>query len=288
MRGIINLDECVINALELFVNKSIPSLDIKFKKPIVIGSGNALSTGRILFSDRDSVFADESDYIKKLKLKKFDGCVIISASGGKHSPIIAKHIKKMGIKSLLLTNNESAKAAKYADKTIIFPKNVEPYTYNTSTYIGMILGKTKENTKKILNNLKKIKVPNLKKYKSFYIIIPEEYSLLKEIFQTKFDELFGSEIQGRVFTYEQTKHAKTIVDSGKELFIGLGVDNKIFGNKKLNIAVPKNFNYAGFLAMGYYIIGKIQKQNKPYFKKNIDSYVKNISKVFGEEIKVLS
>lgn len=288
IKKMIDLDECVINSLNLFSKIKIPKFSINFKRPLVVGSGNAAITGKILFSDKDCVFADESNYLQKIKSHKIDGCILISASGGKHSPVIAKQMKKRKIRTILITNNKSSKASKFVDKLFVFPKNIEPYTYNTSTYFGMILGKTKENPKKILNFIKKIKIPSLKNYKSFCIIIPENFENSKEMLQTKFDELFGSEIQGRIFTYEQTKHAKTIVSSDKELFVGLGVENKIFGRKKLNIKIPSNFNDVGFLSVAYYLIGKIQKYNKPYFKENIEKYVKEVSKIFGEEIKVIS
>ena len=97
--------------------------------------------------------------------------------------------------------------------------------------------------------------------------------------------LFGSKISGRVFTLEQTKHAKTIVPSDKELFISFGEKNNIYGKKRLNIALPKGIGYAGFIAIVYYFIGHIQKQNKPYFKQNIEKYVQFVSKVFNQKIR---
>lgn len=285
---IINLDTCVINALELFSKTKIPKININFKKPIVIGSGNAAITGKILFSNLNCIFANESNYIEKLKIKKPDGCILISASGGKHAPIIAKEMKKKNIKTILITNNPKSKTSQLCEKTLLFPKNIEPYTYNTSTYIGMIIGKTKENPKEIYEFIKKIKIPNFKNYKSFFIIIPEKFEYSKEMLQTKFDELFGPMIQGRIFTYEQTKHAKTIINSKNELFIGIGVNNKLFGINKFNIKIPKNFKDAGFLSIAYYLIGKIQEQNPPYFKKNIKNYLEKASKIFNEKIELLN
>lgn len=284
---IINLDECVSNALDLFT-KSPPKkfISSKFKKPIIIGSGNAAVTGEILFSNQEAIFADESNYLQKLKnINKIDGCILISSSGGKHAPIIAKELKKRKIKIILLTNNQNAPAQNYSTQTHIFPKNSEPYTYNTSTYLGMIFSKTQENPKKIKQHINKLKIPkNLKKYKSFFLIIPEELESAKEMFQTKFDELFGPEIQGRIFTFEQTKHAKTITPSDKELFISFGKPNKTFGKNRLNIPLPKNTNYGALIAIGYHTIGQIQKQNKPYFKENIENYAKQASRLFNQKI----
>lgn len=285
---IIGLDECVINALDLFIKTKIPKVSIPFKRPLVVGSGNAAVTGKIIMKGKDAVFADEGSYKDKLKLIKVDGAILLSASGGKHATIIAKDLREKRIKTILLTNNENAKAKKFVNKTYILPKNTEPYTYNTSTYLGMILSKTNEDPKKIKTLINKIKnkIPkNLKKYDSFFILVPEEFDLAREMFLTKFDELFGPKISGRVFTIEQTKHAKTITPSDKELFIGLGVDNKMFGKNRFNVKLSKNPNFAEIIALGYFIIGHIQKQNPPYFKQNIFEYTKEASKIFGHEIK---
>lgn len=287
--NLINLDQCVLNALHLFTKTKLPPISFNFKRPLVVGSGNALVTGKIVFEDKDAVFADEGDYKEKLKIiKNIDGAILISASGGKHAPIIAKELKKRKIKTILLTNNPDALARPYIDKTIVFPKQPEPYTYNTSTYLGMILAKTKENPRTILNHIQKIKpkMPtNLHRYNAFCIIIPPKFELIREMFLTKFDELFGPMVLGRVFTSEQIKHAKTVVPSDKELFIGLGIENKIYGKQRLNVALPSVTNYALVMAAGYYIIGHIQKQHPPYFRKNIADYARKTSIAFHQKIK---
>jgi len=38
------------------------------------------------------------------------------------------------------------------------------------------------------------------------------------------------------------------------------------------------------MAVGYYIIAQIQKQNPPYFKENIASYTEQVTKIFGNTI----
>ena len=258
-----DLDKVVLDALNLFKKSKLPKLNVKYKRPLVLGSGNAAVTGRIIFANKDAVFADEGNYKQKIKaIKNIDGAILISASGGKHAPIIAKDLKKRKIETILITNNPTAEANKFVKKTYFYPKNTEPYTYNTSTYMGMILGKTKESPQKIISLIKKIRTPrNLKKFNAFYIIVPTEFDNLRELFQTKFDELFGPKINGRVFTIEQTKHAKTVVPSDKEFFIGLGYNNKLFGKKqnRLNITLPKSAGPATVMALGYHIIGQIQK-----------------------------
>ena len=61
------LDKVVIDALNLFKKSKLPKLNLKYKRPLVLGSGNAAVTGRIIFADKDAIFADEGNYKQKLK-----------------------------------------------------------------------------------------------------------------------------------------------------------------------------------------------------------------------------
>ncbi|PIT87304.1 MAG: hypothetical protein COU31_03620, partial [Candidatus Magasanikbacteria bacterium CG10_big_fil_rev_8_21_14_0_10_40_10] len=137
-----DLDVAVLGALELFQKEKLPELYIKkYKRPLVVGSGNAEATGRIIFEDTNAVFASESNFENKLRhIPDIDGVILISASGGKHAPVIAKYAKDLGKSVILITNNPNSEAAKFIedDKIFVFTKNREPYTYNTSTYMGMI------------------------------------------------------------------------------------------------------------------------------------------------------
>ena len=290
--NLINLDECVLNALNLFIKDGIPHLEIpNFKKPIVLGSVNAFVTGKIIFANTDAVFADESSYVEKLDSEKdIDGAILISASGAKTAPVIARELKARKIETVLITNTRNSPAEEYANKTYVLPKNPEPYTYNTSTYLGMILAKTKEDPAEILAQINAIKnlIPNdLSKYKAFFIIVPNEFDTIREMLWTKFDELFGPMITTRVYTPEQTKHAKTVIDSDTELFVSFGYENTLFGKNRLNIPLPEDFDYGMLLAVAYYVIGNIQKANPPYFKENIEKYIEQASKIFGEKLSVI-
>jgi hypothetical protein len=275
-----DLYEVVIDALELFAKAELPNLRLGSpKKRLVVASGNALPTGRIIFKDEDAVFASEDDYQNALKKSKIDGAVVISASGGKHAPIIVGDLLKHEIDTYLLTCNGKSPAAQLlpSDRVFETPCNEEPITYNTSTYLGMILAKTKESSKKILEFIREEvdpTIPDMSKFKAFYLILEGRFNIEREMFVTKFDELFGPMMPGRCYTLEQTLHAKTVVKSEKELFLSFGYKNEVFGheNARLNIPLFDGADHAAMIAIGYYVIGKIQSQLPPWFHDSSDRY----------------
>lgn len=297
LKNIPNLDTVTLGALELFESQGVPKLNLgNYKKPLVIGSVNAFFTGKILFNKLSAVFANESDYKNKIKANPdIDGCILISASGAKHAIPMAKFLKTKKIATKLLTNNPDAPAKKYidADNFFVFPKNREPYTYNTSTYMGIILGHTKENPKAIkefiLKSVKPISDKKKINYDSYYLIIPSEFDPIRDMFLTKFDEILQPIVSGRCFTVDQSMHAKNVIISDKELFISFGVDNKDYGLKKnrLYIPLPDKANFGALMAIGYYVIGRIQNSHPSYFQQNIQNYMKRTSKIFGKEMSAI-
>jgi len=151
-----DLDVVVDGALLMLSTATLPEVEVSFKRPLVIGSGNAESTGRIIFRDTDAVFANETNFEEVIeRAGEIDGAVLISASGSKHSVNIAKRLEELQIPSILFTNNTDAPAGSFMEKehVRVFPRNREPYTYNTSTYISMILAKTKEDPHAILSHI---------------------------------------------------------------------------------------------------------------------------------------
>jgi hypothetical protein len=293
LKDLPDLDAVVLGALKLISETKLSPSPNGFLKPLVVGSGNAASVGRILFSDMSAVYAEEGDAEKKLGREGgIDAMIIISASGGKHAVTLAKMAKEKNLNSYLITNNQNARAAEFlkSENVIVFPKNREPYTYNTSTYLSMIIGKTGENAKTIqefiLQSVEPKLLRNFGSYSAFTFIVPPEFGELRSMFRTKFDELFGPYVCGRIFTSEEIKHAKTVVPSGDELFVSFGVWNHDFGlpKNRLDIALPRGAHYGAALAIGYYVIGKIQKAHPPYFKNNIESYCRAASEIFGEGI----
>ena len=289
-----DLDVAALGALELLSEAALPHIDVRrFTRPIVIGSGNAAVTGKVLFASVDAVFADESSYMERLqRVSDIDGAFVISASGSKHAVGIVTHLVSKGVPTILLTNNPEAPAKEHLPhgSTYSFPKNREPYTYNTSTYMGMLLSNTQEDPSKIRAYIESELVPQipdgLASYTAFYFIIPERFTVMAEMFETKFNELFGPMVSFRVFTNEQTKHAKTVIPLDTELFVSFGEPHPYYGRKggRLFVDVPEWMEAAGFMALVYTFIGNIQKQLPPYYKEHIVEYTKEVSSVFGSAI----
>lgn len=288
-----DLDVAVMGALELFHSAPLPKFDASaYARPLVVGSGNAEATGRIIFENTDALFASESTYEQKLaRVSHIENVVVVSASGGKHAPIIAKRARELGKRVALITNNANADALQFVERehAFVFPKNREPYTYNTSTYMGMILGATGEDPSAIETfiraNTAALSLPDFSAYDKYFLIVPPRFSGIVRMLQVKFIELFGRRMARDVETSEYMKHAVTVVPSD-ELFISFGEENTTWGDPKrrFHVPLPKNAGYAAMMSVGYYVIAQIQKQNPPYFKEHIAAYTKAVSKVFGQEI----
>jgi hypothetical protein len=297
LSSIPDLDVVVLGALELFAVTKLPQLDFShFKKPLVLGSVNAYMTAQIVFSDTVAVFADEGSYKETFaKNEGIDGVVVFSASGSKHSVAMVADLLKEGLEVHLVTNTPGSPAGELLSEQFVhlFPKNREPYTYNTSTYLSSILGKTGEDAADITDFIVKEVSPRLLRnfgdYGAFTILIPSRFEHARVMLRTKFDELFGPCITGRVFTDEEVKHAKTVVTSGDELFISFGVENEYYGlaKNRLTIPLPENADYGAVLAVSYFVVGQIQKAHPPYFKNNIKQYVQTASNIFGQELKAI-
>lgn len=290
-----DLDTVVIGALELFQNAKLPETTVPFRRPLVIGSGNAASTGQIIFAQNDAVFGNESSYLSAFdRVADIDGVVLISASGGKHAIAIAKTLKEKNLPRVLFTNNPKAPAAEYFEENSVrvFPKNREPYTYNTSTYLGMILADTGEKASDIKSfietHLSNDLVSTFSSSTAFTFILPREYEELTNMLRTKFDELFGPKLVGRFFTTEEIKHAKTVVEDNNEIFINF-TDKPLGKSREITLSLPKGAlptsrQTAGAIATTYYIVGLIQRSQPPYFKNNIARYCEETSAVFGQTI----
>ncbi|MFC1653450.1 hypothetical protein ACFL1M_01220 [Patescibacteria group bacterium] len=278
-----NLNETVVEALEFISNSNYPELNIDDSKIIfVTGSGNALNTGKILFANQAAIFSDESNFKKNLEAYRavvsqglIDQAVIISASGEKDSVWEVEAAKEMGLNTLLLTCTQDSSASEIADQTLVYQKISEPYTYNYSTYMGMILGKTKESAKEILDFSKNLKFPKkFGEYESYAFIFPDKHGQVGPMVEIKRNELFGPHMALRAFTFGHARHAGFVHPWKKELVITIGDKNVHFGHKdhRWDISLPRSADYGLIISLAYYIVGKIQSVKNPYFKENIESF----------------
>lgn len=294
MDQIITLDEDVLKTLDFFTKNPPPDFDIdKFNLPFVIGSGNAYNTGLILFSGKAAIFADESNFKqlmasfeKAIQSGLITQAVVISASGEKDSVWEIELAKKYSLKTTLLTTKEDSSAAKIADELFVFGSIDEPYTYNTSTYMGMILSATKEKAGEIKKYLESLQFPaNFNKYRSYSFVIPDRYVNICPMLDIKKSELFGPHLSMRAFSQGYARHAKFVIRSKDELVITLGEKNEYFGEPDSRwdiITLPEKINFAGIMAITYYIVGKIQTIKPAYFKENIENYVNDYGpKAYG-------
>lgn len=277
-----SLDEIVLAALDFFSKNEPAKLNPgNFKFPLVVGSGNAYHTGRIIFGNQTALFASESNlketlhnYYQLIKEKTISEAIIISASGEKDAPRGIELAKKSGLKTILITCAGESSAAKMADQVFIYRKLPEPYTYNTSTYLGMILSATLEKAETIKKTIKKIKVPRkFKQYQSYSFILPDKFAELAPMLEIKRHELFGSKVSVRAFNFGEARHAKFVVRDKKELVISFG-KNLYFGegDSRWEINLPDDASFGTYMAVCYFLIGLIQKSKPDYYKKNIPRF----------------
>lgn len=288
-----NLNESLLSALAFF-EKEKPHFPKKSFKNIifVVGSGNAYNVARLIFDKQAVIFASESNFKKLLKNYKemiskkiISEVVVISASGEKDSIWEIKLAKKLSLKTTLLTCEKNSSATKLADHISVFKKIAEPYTYNISTYLGMLLAKENIDPKNIVKFIKSLSFPNnFANYEAYSFVLPDELEPLAAMIEIKGHELFGPRLSLRAFSNGQARHAKFVIPFEKELVISLG-ENKYFGLKKnrWEIKNKKGFSASLAMALTYFIIGKIQESKPAYFKNNIENYCSTGSFAYGQK-----
>ncbi len=292
-----DLDEVVLGSLQFLDSASITHINVRaHRRPLVIGSVGGLNTARILFRNSDAVIADEGSYKDAYnQIPDIDSVYIVSASGSKHAVHIAADMKERDVPVYLITSTLDSPASAYiaSERICVFPHIREPYTYNTSTYLGMLLGDSTESPGDIIRFIEEKVAPHLEGkfggYDSFVCTVPPQFGLVRSMLETKFDEMFAPVVTGRAFTSEEIKHAKIVVPSDTQCFLNFGVPTTPYARNELqySISLPKDCGYVGMLAIGYYVIGTIQKQKPPYFKDSIRAYTEHASEVFGQPVPVI-
>ncbi len=280
-----NLNHIVIEALNYFIENPVKKFELKKSKlTLAVGSVNAKNTAKMLLKNQANILSDESNlkdvlktYQELIRKKVIDQSIVVSASGEKDAIWEIKALKKMGLKTTLLTCNSQASAIQLADNYHVFSKISEPYSYNFSTYLSMLLAFYQENPGKIKKFLETLSIPkNFKNFKYFTFILDDKYSAIAEMIRTKDDELFAAKSSLRSFSYGQARHAKFIYQDKNEMVISFG-KNPFFGRPKnrWEINLAEDHNFAFTLSLAYYLVGLIQKQKPNYFKQSLKDYCLN-------------
>lgn len=277
------LDSIVLQSLDFFVKTPPPSIDLStFTYPFVIGSGNASHTGRILFSGRAAVIGDESNfkslakaYADAIAKSLIRDTVVISASGEKDSVWEVEFAKSLGLKTTLLTCKPNSTAAKIADAVFTYKSIAEPYTYNTSTYLGMILSATHEDPGAIKSLIGTTVIPSgFGDYEAYAFVLPDAFQNVAPMVEIKRDELFGPHLMIRANPQGISRHAKFVHPWDKELVISVGNENPHFGHPdhRWFIPLPENAGFAAVECLSYYLVGLIQKAKPDYFMQHIEQF----------------
>jgi hypothetical protein len=295
MQRLPNLDQIVLDTLDFFTENQPLKLDLSaYSLPFVIGSGNAHNTGAILFSGKAAVLADESDfrslisaYTPAIAKGLITQAIVISASGEKDSVWELELAKEHGLQTTLLTCGADSSAAKIADQTLSYRKIAEPYTYNTSTYLGMILSATGERAADIKRFIEGLSLPeSFDRYEAFAFVLPDRFGSICPMIDIKRHELFGPHLSLRAFPEGHARHAKFVVRSESELVISVGTKNDCFGHPDHRFAIdlPEDADFGLILALTYYLTGRIQATKPPYFKENIEAYCLDYGpKAYGKD-----
>lgn len=293
-RNLPTLDESVLAGLDFFRENRLPALRISGRSfRFVVGSVNAYHTGRLLFAGQPAIFADEGNFRELLKTyrsliknKTITEAVIISASGEKDSVWQIDEAKRAGLKTWLLTCNAGSTGAARADQVYVSPKAPEPYSYNYSTYLGLLLARTGADPEKIKKYLSRLRLPrNFSSYHYFSFVLPDAYKPVVDMLKVKDDEMFGPYSSLRAFSEGNARHAKFICPSEKELVISFG-PNRYFGlpENRWQIKLPSDADAPLVLSLSYYLAGLIQKSRPPYFQRGLQDYCEKTGpKPYGQK-----
>ena len=107
---------------------------------------------------------------------------------------------------------------------------------------------------------KKLENVDFSRFSSFFVVIPNEFALLKNMIETKFIELFG----------------RKVIPDDNELFVVFGNEkNQQFGKNQLDLPIFDRENYGPMMLGAYFTVGKIQRALPNYFMENIAQYCEN-------------
>lgn len=268
-----HLDFYVLETLKKLDKWQYPALEIKKDDGnVFLGSGGASCVAKLFAEKFNGIGLNASNYKRFFARpsQNFAKIYIISASGGKDGVNMASFLAKMGLESNLITSNKEPPAKKFIKKEniFVFPSFIEPPTYNVSTYSSMLYWLFKENPEEIRDFIKKIKIPNLRKYKYIFFLAQDKYDVIADMASYKVAEtLEGIGSCGEGFS--NGSHGRLRQPNKERLVFCL---NQRYGDEKENIHLLDIDSHLGLMLSVYYIIGKNQTEKdtqnllEDYFK----------------------
>ncbi len=187
------LDYYALQTLENLPKWEYPQINIKkTSRNVFVGSGNADNTGRILARNFGGCAFSIVDYQRFFKNcpEKDLNVYIVNASGGKDGVKMAQWLTQNGWQPKLITSNPEPPAGKFLrlENVFAFPAIKEPPTYNVSTYAAMLYGILKEDISDVAVRIKKLQVPDLRKYKFIFFLCEDKYEIIGRMAKRKVAE----------------------------------------------------------------------------------------------------
>jgi hypothetical protein len=277
-----NLEE--VKTLDYYALATLENLakwkysELKIKKTsrnVFVGAGDADNTGRILAQNFGGVGFSVVDYKRFFENnpERDAEIYIVNASGAKDGIKMAQWLTQNGWRPKLITSNPEPPAGEFLrpEDIFVFPANVEPPTYNVSTYAAMLYGILKEDIAGLADEIKNIAVPDLRKYKFIFFLTDDKYEIIGRVAKRKVAEtLAGLGADGG--GYSNAAHGMLLQPNSGRLVFCLNCEYDGLGDVyKLKID-----SYIGLLLAIHYIVGKNQTKNDT--KNILENYFANAEK----------
>ena len=234
--------------------------DLAIKKSglnVFVGSGDAANTGRIFSQVYGGHALNVCNYQMFFENNpdRSSDIFIVNASGGKDGFKMAEWLTQKGWQPKLLTCNPEPPAGQFLRKEdiFVFPANIEPPTYNVSTYASMLYAVLKEDLRPIGEKLKNLEIPDLRKYKFVFFMVQDKYEVLGRMATRKIAETLEG-VGANGCCYSNAVHGMLMQPNPDRLVFCMNVEWDGPGDKYfLNID-----SYLGLLMCIHYIVGKNQ------------------------------
>lgn len=254
------LDYYALKAADDLAKWKYPDLKIKqSRRNVFVGSGDADNTGRILAQNFGGCGFSVVDYkmFFQNNPEKDADIYIVNASGAKDGLKMAQWLTENGWQPKLITSNPEPPAGKFLrpEDIFVFPANIEPPTYNISTYAAMIYGILKEDIAGISGRIRNLKVPDLRKYKFIFFLADDKYEIIARMAKRKVAEtLAGVGADGG--GYSNAAHGMLLQPNADRLVFCLNCQYDGPGDKY----ELKASTYLELMLSMHYIVGKNQTE----------------------------